>query len=412
MADTQQLLQQLLIASRVPPDMAPPEVSGPIPGADAGITMSQPQAPSKPNFMRELLSDFIGTLAQNLKSGAFQRGVARGVQGARVRGGKPGDAFVGAMGAVSEEQEQSQNRNVQLQQILAEQKRREEAFQLSKKRETRLEGEAKERNKIQLAQKGLRLNEAGDIEPIPEDELSAEVKSKIHANKAMENYRNALVEVQQARLSLQQAQLSQNQERIGIARENLNARMAYLGLAQKQFEANFRGTIGGEPIPGGPVDAEGNPVGVKIFTATKPTIGETQAAAAIRTAEGTVERVSQIIGDIRKSVESSDVAGFLTSQRELKQQGGLLANISRSIGGERGAQTEQDINRALALLPSTTDVLIDMAAASKRVERVVTELNRIVQRNKDIFLQQPNVRKVFEGATKKKETPKGWEKIQ
>ena len=403
MASPEEILQQLL-AGQVPSGTPAPDA------ATVGANQSAPQPPSQPNFLRSMLSDFIGTLSGSLKSGAFQKSVARGVQHGRQRGMKAGDAFVAAFGALPEEQreaeqveEQKKLRRIQLEQILNQQKRQDEQLALSKKKEERQAGDAALRTKSQLAQRGLKQNEeTGEIEPIPEEQLSEEVRARIRSSKATESYRNALVGIQQARLELQQAQQAQNQERIGIAKQNLSARMASLNLAQKQFEASIFGTVEGTPIPGGPTTAEGDPMGLRTFTATKPSLGETQAAASVATGERTVNSVTEIIPKLKQSIESMDFSGYLTWQRALDQQFGNLAAISRGISQERGAQTEQDIKRARALLPSTVDIIIDSAASSQRVDEVLRVINSIVEENKRIMMQQPNVRKVLEGARGKK----------
>ena len=68
--------------------------------------------PKNPNFLRNLLTDFIGTLSGQLKSGRFQEAVGRGIQAGTARGGTPGQAFGASFGGLP--QIQKENKQLEL----------------------------------------------------------------------------------------------------------------------------------------------------------------------------------------------------------------------------------------------------------------------------------------------------------
>ena len=67
------------------------------PEAQAPAAQPAP-APKNPNFLRSLLTDFIGTIAGNLQTGTFQQAVGKGIQAGTARGGTAGQAFGAAFG--------------------------------------------------------------------------------------------------------------------------------------------------------------------------------------------------------------------------------------------------------------------------------------------------------------------------
>ena len=106
----------------------PPMDNQPAPNAPEPTPAPQnaPAAPKNPNFLRSLLTDFIGTLAGNLQSGSFQQAVGKGIQAGTARGGTAGQAFGAAFGGVPEAEMQRKGmaleerfRNAQIGELIA-----------------------------------------------------------------------------------------------------------------------------------------------------------------------------------------------------------------------------------------------------------------------------------------------------
>lgn len=399
----------------------------PVPGANVSVPpgmVNNAQPPVRePGFFKQMLAGFVTNLAQTMKSGAFQKGVASGIA-TRKRGSKPSDAFAAALGGVSEEQERIESTNAlrRIQDMRAkleqdDSRLKTERLALDREREQRIAAMQKENLKATLAKAGLRqtvdaVTGEPSLEPIPEQELPLDVQQKIASNRSLQEYRNVRLEMDRTRMEL-------GRERNEIARNNYSARIAELGIKKARLEAELFGTVAGEPLAGGPTDESGQPIGLGVFRATKPTLAEGQAAASIATSQGTVETLkTKVIPSLRAAIENGDIEGFIVEQRALRQQLGLLANISRGIGGERGAQTEQDIRRAEALLPSVTDVLKDFATAGRTTQRVIQEIEAIVQRNTDILSRVPGVRRILDDNRKSVPSsgtstiPPTWKRIQ
>lgn len=126
------------------------------------LPQGQPAPPKKPTFLRNLLTDFIGTLSKDLETGAFQRSVARGTGAGTRRGGTKGAAFAEALGALSEERQAAEQlaaqqaiQNIQLQLQQAENARQEEELNLARN----LDRLAAERFAFEQAQAGLRAEQ-------------------------------------------------------------------------------------------------------------------------------------------------------------------------------------------------------------------------------------------------------------
>lgn len=94
-------------------------------------------------------------------------------------------------------------------------------------------------------------------------------------------------------------------------------------------------------------------------------------------------------------------AGALTQSNKdaarFKQQGGLLANIARSLGGERGVLTDQDVARANMLVPSINDT-------KEIAEDKIRELREIIKNGRKRAIER------FQRGAFPQQTPPGFQK--
>ena len=85
-------------------------------------------------------------------------------------------------------------------------------------------------------------------------EYPPQLASQIQRNDAVEQYQQAHAEWMQARASGEPKRIQQAQARLNQAQQNYQ-------LRNQQFERDTFGTVGGQAVPGGATDAQGNPIG-------------------------------------------------------------------------------------------------------------------------------------------------------
>ena len=407
--NSSEILRRFMLGGVDPNAAPPPNTPAPAPAAAS-------QAPPQSNFFRQMLTDFVGTLAGSLKEGSFQTSVARGL-GTRKRGSTASDAFAESFGALPQERQKAEGIRQQTEEVSALRRIREmraklEADQakteadrtkvqqdrlvLDRDREQRIAAAQQQQIEAGLRKAGLRtkintVTGESEVEPVPLEELSLEERADIESKQNIKEYRAVRLDMERLRMELAR-------ERNETAKGNLQMQMSRLEIQRSRLEADIFGTIQGQPIPSGPTDAAGNPVGFRTFSATKPTAGELGAAASFATAEGTVSTVKEIVPKLREAISKGDIENYLVESRRLDSQLGLLANISRGIGGERGVQTEQDVTRARALLPSRLDIIKDFATGGRVTAAAIAEIEKVIQRTEAILMQSPNVRRILNNA--------------
>jgi hypothetical protein len=158
----------------------------------------------------------------------------------------------------------------------------------------------------QLAQHGFEQDEEGNINSLSYDKMSEDQKA-VHDLKASQTeLANATAELRRAQKENQPKAAELAQQRIANAQRNSQIAAGRLGLQQQEFERDTFGTNKGEPIPGAPADAGGQPLGFKSPA------GHVNAAAAGRGAQaGVIQKTGE---DLKKLAdENKDVFGNLGS---------------------------------------------------------------------------------------------------
>lgn len=187
----QQALAELMARAQAqlpPSPETPPQSSAPPPTpspdefkvAAAPVPLA-PEAPRKPTFLRSLLTNFLGTLAEDLQSGTFAQAVGEGLK--QKTKGEAAGTVLSSIPQIREQKRQQkmmEARQRVMDRIAGEQ------LKISQEREKRMAEQGRAENVRVLATKGLKLDAEGNIVPMTEQELSPEARARA-ARAALEN---------------------------------------------------------------------------------------------------------------------------------------------------------------------------------------------------------------------------------
>jgi hypothetical protein len=234
----------------------------------------------------------------------------------------------------------------------------------------------------QLAQHGFKLDEQGNVVPLPYEEMSQD-------QQAVHDLRASQQEVQEATAALRKAQKDNipkaaelARKRLDTARENAATASRRLGLSEREYEVNYHGTENGQPIPGAPADESGNPIGVKTAVLSKPgTMAQsrgTQGGIIVEQGDNMIKAINEHrdkIGNIgsywNSFVNSTPIADPDASK--LMAQLGSFAALQPSLHGFRSQQALKEFEKLIGGVPKDPDSLI---AAIKGIQETASVVKK------------------------------------
>jgi hypothetical protein len=131
----------------------------------------------------------------------------------------------------------------------------------------------------------------------------------------------------------------QAQQALDNAARGHDVAMARVAQFDKTFEAEYQGTIGGQAIPGGPVDDAGNPIGLKIAKLAQGMGGQAPAQLKMQTAAALTTK--DMIATVRNLVAQKPYL--------IGPAAGRAAEAYQGIGTSFGMASPQDETDAATL---------------------------------------------------------------
>jgi hypothetical protein len=113
-----------------------------------------------------------------------------------------------------------------------------------------------------LRSKGLQYDADGNIIPVPRNLLSQRDQAELDLKEASTDLAQARSEVEKAKSDPTSLQYQLAVEKLNATKQRTQVAAERLGLSKDVFERDTYGTVGGNIIPGGPVDDKGNPIGL------------------------------------------------------------------------------------------------------------------------------------------------------
>lgn len=236
---------------------------------------------------------------------------------------------------------------------------------------------------------------ADNYAPMADDDpnLPQDVRALRQKETAANALAQARTELAQAQAMFEKAKNDPNSPIFKQAQQRLDTAVANSDLARQNVvrlnnlqEANLYGTVGGQQLPGGPTDAQGQPIGLKVAQLANSLGGQapqqikTQTAAAITTKE--------MIEVVRKLVTSKP---YLVGPAA-----GRMAEAAQGIGTSFGLQDPQDEQDA-ALLSGHLGYLFANELRASFPNRPPRE---IIQMLKDKSAQMKDNPNILEGFLK------------
>ncbi len=325
-----------------------PEANTPEPNpAPANPAPQNAPAPKNPNFLRNLLTDFIGTLSGQLKSGSFQQAVGEGIQAGTARGGTPGQAFGASFGGLPAIEQKNKMLKAQMQhqmniETMTQQQRDEtlrhnqavEKIQTSgvqQRADAATQRAEVDRTKanISLRKFGVRINDSGDQEAIPNSELSPQEIAHLRADEKLSGLRDAMMERDKAATEYQKALLQEDSVPNRLKRDTLKQQ---LELANRRLDLAAQG--------------------LELRTPEmKAAAAQTLAASQMRVQYSTMRTINL----------AAQKRGHLTGPESMAL---LAGHMAMTVGTIKGARTGRDLIQAHIKARSLSE---DMEALANRV---------------------------------------------
>lgn len=153
------------------------------------------------------------------------------------------------------------------------------------------------RTAAQLRKAGWRENpETGEVEPIPEHELPEHEQITNSLKRAQSEAASARAELVRAQASNEPERMKLAQARVEHANRASDIAIQRLQLSNRQYEARFHGTEGGQALPGAMLNDTGAPVGTAFQQNVRPTGAERNKGDMAQSAHEQLGTLKDIVG--------------------------------------------------------------------------------------------------------------------
>lgn len=181
---------------------------------------------------------------------------------------------------------------------------------------SRAQAALKSKEGIALRNKGLRLDEEGNQEPIPYDELTPAEQAKIDLQQSQQDAAAARAELDRQKNDPNSAAYKAAMGRLRVAQQNAATAAGRLGLEQTKYKADYFGTDAqGNALPGATTDEQGRPIGPRLANAAKIPADRLKRGDL---ANNAISNLDDIVGLIHSNPELfGSLSGRITTVREM-----------------------------------------------------------------------------------------------